>query len=34
MVKAELDPEDQEVFKGSEQVRAQVGHNLTNVSAG
>lgn len=34
MVSAELDPEDQKTFLGNDKVRAQVGHKLTDVSAG
>lgn len=33
-VKAEFDSEDQALFEGNEKVRKQIGHQLTDVSAG
>jgi len=34
MVKEEFGPEDQKIFAGSKEVRNQIGHEMTDVSAG
>jgi len=34
MVKEEFGPEDQKIFAGTEEVRNQIGHEMTDVSAG